>query len=156
MPRLCLPVRPTTLIAASALGLTLLSGCSYMSPGNPLSSRDEYNYPSTSTMPQTVVLRDLRTDEVLYTWEVPVNKKVFVRFMKNRAEPNNESNPDQCEWVIYPIGYRNPPLSNRLRFNVPPADSRRLDLFTRPSPELPADMKPEDAPMPPADLAPIK
>jgi hypothetical protein len=154
MPRAFLSAK--TLIAAPVLTLSLLGGCGYMADGNPLSSREEFNYRSTSTMPQTVVLRDLRTDEVLYTWEVPVNKKLYVRFLTNKAQPMTESNPDQCEWLIYSIDRWNPPLENRLRFNVPPNNSRRLDLYERPSPELPGDMKPSDVPQPPADLPPIK
>jgi len=153
MPRL----RSCTLLAAPALATIVAGGCTYMSPGNPLSSKNEFNYPSTSTLPQTVVLRDLRTDEVLYTWEVPVDKKLFVRFYEDRnSVPRNQANPDTCEWVYYPIGRWNPPLADRARFNVPPADSRRLDLFMRTNPELPESMKPAEVPMPPDDLPPIK
>lgn len=149
--------KSTTILAGSALGLVaMLSGCSYLSPGNPMRSNDEYNYTSSSTMPQTVVLRDLRTDEVLFTWEIPVNKKVFIRFYPGLAEPKTEATPDQCEWLYYPIDLSDPPLENRVRFNVPADNSRRLELFLRPSPELPADMKPSDVPQPPPDLAPIK
>jgi hypothetical protein len=154
MPRL----RTTTTLALPlAMGLAALAGgCGYPADGNPLASNDEYNYVSTSTMPQTVVLRDLRTDEVLRTWEIPVNQKVYIRFYPERAEPITETTPDTCEWIYYPIALSNPPAENHVRFNVPAANSRRLDLFLRPSPELPADMKPADVPMPPSDLPPIK
>lgn len=126
-----------------------------MSPGNPLASYDEYNYPSTATMPQTVVLRDLRTDQVLYTWEIPVDQKLFVRFLEGTGDAT-KGTPDQCEWLFYGITESAPPWEHRQRFNVPPSNSRRLDLFLRPSPELPGNMKPAGVEQPPADLAPIK
>ncbi|HZW05625.1 MAG TPA: hypothetical protein VFF65_00765 [Phycisphaerales bacterium] len=156
MPRLR-SVTGTTLLAALALTAITAGGCTYLSPGNPMSSKNEFNYPSTSTLPQTVMLRDLRTDEVVRTWEVPVGMKLFVRFFPDRdSVPRNEANPDTCEWVYYPIGRWNPPLADRVRFNVPPADSRRLDLFVRSNPELPPSMMPAEVPMPPDDLPPIK
>lgn len=156
MPRSCKsPCAKPALLLTLGL-LSLAGGCGYAADGNPLVSRNEFNYPSTSTLPQTLVLRDLRTDEVLFTWEIPVNQKVFIRIYPDRAEPKTEANPDQCEWLYYPIALKNPPAENRVRFNVPPADSRRFDLFTRPTPELPSDMKPSDVPTPPDDLPPVK
>jgi len=146
----------TSLAAGSLLALTALSGCGYLADGNPLKSVDEYNYPSTSTMPQTLVLRDLRTDQVLFTWEIPVGQKLFVKFYPDQAEPKTDATPDACEYVYYPIALGNPPIENRVRFNVPPANSRRVELVVRPSPELPGDMKPADVPQPPADLPPAK
>ncbi|MDP1662499.1 MAG: hypothetical protein Q8L55_11360 [Phycisphaerales bacterium] len=153
MPRLRPLSKP--LAAATTLALTLVGGCGYLSPGNPMASNNEFNYPSTATMPQTVVLRDLRTDQVLYTWEIPVDQKLHVRFHEGKGDPGSAT-PDQCVWLFYPITRWNPPLEDRHTFNVPPASACRLDLFTRPSPELPADMKPAEIPQPPADLPPIK
>lgn len=154
MPRLRAITSSALLITVGVVSLA--GGCGYLAPGNPLRSNDEYNYPSTSTVPQTVVLRDLRTDEVLFTWEIPVNQKVYFRFYANKAEPMSDATPDMCEWRYYDITLDNPPAEDRLRFNVPPANSRRLDLFLRPSPELPGGMKPADVPMPPSDLPPVK
>lgn len=147
-----------TLAAALLLApIALTGGCWYVNDGIPTSSRDEYNYPSTATMPQTVVLRDLRTDEVLHTWEVPVDSKLFVRFLSDQnLRAAGDPYPDTCEWVYYPVGTWNPPLSDRLRFQVPAASSRRLELSVRTSPELPAAMRPADVPKPQGELPPLK
>lgn len=136
--------------------LSLAGGCGYFSDGNPGASNDEYNYPSTSTVPQTLVLRDLRSDEVLYTWEIPVDQKLFVRFNKADTGAAPSAMPDTCEWIYYPFADWNPPSENHAFFKVPPASGRRLELVLRPSPELPSAMKPTDVPKPPDDLPPIK
>ncbi|MFT3684051.1 MAG: hypothetical protein QM783_03820 [Phycisphaerales bacterium] len=151
MPRL--PLLAFTVLALSAFA----GGCnSYFADDQPLSSRDEYNYRSTPSQPQTVVLRDLRTEEVLRTWEIPVDQKLFVRFLKGDESTVGQAYPDECECLYYPITMWNPPLEHRERFKVPPSTARRLELFVRPGPELPGSMKPADVPMPPGDLPPVK
>jgi hypothetical protein len=154
MPRSRKTARTTVLLALGLLSLA--GGCGYLAPGNPLRSNDEYNYMSTSTVPQTVVLRDLRTDEVLFTWEIPVNQKVYIRFFTDKADPKTDAAPDQCRWRYYPITMDNPPAEDHKHFSVPPSNSRRIDLFLRPSPELPGGMKPAEVPTPPDDLPPVK
>jgi hypothetical protein len=151
-----LPLAPLFVLTALTLS-AFAGGCgSYFADDQPLSSRDEYNYRSTPSQPQTVVLRDLRTDEVLRTWEIPVDKKLFVRFLKGDEGTVGQPYPDECEWVYYPITMWNPPLEHRERFKVPTSMARRLELTLRPGPELPANMKPADVPMPPSDLPPVK
>ena len=152
--------RSRTTVAASLIALGLLSlagGCgSYFADGNPLASNDEYNIKSTATDPQTFVLRDLRTDEVLRTWEIPPDTKLFVRFSPTTDGTKNETMPDTCEWLYYPLTTWTPPMEGRQRFAVPIASSRRVELLVRSGPELPPSMKPADVPQPPADLQPIK
>lgn len=155
--------RSRTTVAASLIALGLLSlagGCGYFADGNPLASKDEYNVKSTSINPQTIVLRDLRTDEVIKTWEIPVDKQLFIHFYLPDGDHGDGKKdgptPDTCEWLYYPIDMWNPPTEGRLRFPVPVASARRIELIVRPSPELPPSMQPTDVPQPPADLQPIK
>lgn len=132
-------LRPAALVIAAAATLTSLGGCvnQMWNPGGPLASRDAYTYESTTVMPQTVTLTDLRTEQVLYTWVIPVDQQLIIRFRQGEGNDNNVT-PDRCEWDLIPRGKAS--ATPRYAFNVAPASARRIDSFLRTTPESPEDM----------------
>jgi hypothetical protein len=143
--------RPTRSLASASLLATLalagLGGCanSMWYPGGPLRSIDQYTYESTSHYPQTVSLIDTRTDQVIWTVDVPVDQQLVMRFEKGDGD-DNRITPDKMVWDVWPRGQRSG--EPQYSMNVPDATARRVDVLMRPAPEFPADMKPLETPMP--------
>jgi hypothetical protein len=131
-----------TMILAAGLSLTAC-GTSFK-PEGPYASLDQYAYQSLAMEPKTVVLRDVRTEQILYTWDIPVDQTLVLKFRKDQGE-RNRAMPDKLEWDLWPIdqttGHR------RYYFFVPAADSRRVEMYIRNTPELPYDMQPADSPV---------
>jgi hypothetical protein len=132
--------RNAAIVLSAAALLTGLGGCvnQMWYPGGPMASRDAYTYESTAVMPQTVTLTDLRTEQVLYTWVVPVDQQLIIRFRAGEGN-NNNTTPDRCEWDLIPRGKSS--ATPRYAFNVAPASARRIDSFLRNTPESPEDMR---------------
>ncbi|MBX3359637.1 MAG: hypothetical protein KF745_14555 [Phycisphaeraceae bacterium] len=125
-----------------ALTLALLTcaaavsgGCYW--PGGPGYSADRFTYESTSFQPQTVSVIDTRTDQTIWTVDIPVGKELVVWFRADLGTKDS-STPDRMDWAVFPAGQTSGSLPNNLP--VPPASSRRIDTFVRPVPELPEDM----------------
>jgi hypothetical protein len=114
-------------------------------PGGPLASRDKFTFESTAWYPQTISVVDTRTDQVIFTTDVPVDQQLVMQFFEGEGDANRVT-PDRMAYDTWPKGQRfgTPKRS----FNVPPADARRIDVLQRPVPELPPDMKPAGTPMP--------
>ena len=122
-------------LAALALGLSL-GGCGYKPGGNSI-SQDEFTYISEPFLPITLQLIDTRTGEVFWEYEIPVGKQLTFRFFPNK-EPKNAYTPDLMRWELFdkPTGHGG--LRNTML--VPPSTARRVDYFTRETPEFaPAD-----------------
>lgn len=136
-----------SILLLAALAASTLGACAnnMWYPGGPLRSIDQYTYESTSWYPQTVSLVDTRTDQVIWTVDVPVDQQLVMRFNKGEGDDNRVT-PDMMEWDVWPIGQRSG--QPQYTMNVPPADCRRVDVLARPSPEFPPDMKPSETPMP--------
>ncbi len=141
------PRAPRVLLGCVLAAATLAGGCSNMMwyPGGPLASRDKYTFESTAWYPQTVSLVDTRTDQVVWTTDVPVDQQLVMRFDEGDGDANRIT-PDKMFYDTWPKGKRTG--TPRRSFNVPPADARRIDVLQRPVPELPPDMKPAEAPTP--------
>lgn len=123
--------------AALALtgGMLFSSGCA--GEGGMGMSRDRYVYASTPWQPKTVTLRDTRTGQDFWTMEVPVGKKLVVRFEEGEGS-KGAFTPDRMCWTIIDDGDDFMTLKNKL--NVPGPEARRLDITLRPSPEMPEGM----------------
>lgn len=119
------------LLAAST---ATLPGCASYSPGGDGVSRDAFTFASTSHDPKTVQLKDTRTGEVLWTYEIPVDRELVVRFYPGRNSTNLEM-PDEMRWEEWEKDRRHGSLENKMP--VPHYDYRRLDVTIR---------KPEPAP----------
>lgn len=120
--------------SALLLMLTALaaSGCSYYRPGGHGFSNGPATYYSTPHMPQTVTLKDTRTDEVLWTVEAPVGTQLVLRFARGSGEGPR---PDVMRWEIMPLGQQWGSLDNEMP--VPPASARLIETALRPTPEFP-------------------
>lgn len=113
---------------AAAAAVALTAGCvpGYY-PGGSLASRDLYTYPSEPNWPQTVVLVDHLTEEVLWTVEVPIGQQLVVRFYED--ETDDPELPALMRWELMPLGDHFGELDNAMP--VPPQYARRLDTFVR-------------------------
>ena len=133
-------MRPTVLISVFAATITIgLPGCSAYRPGGGMMSRDVFTYPSTSDLPQTVMLKDVRTGATLWTYEVPVGRQLVVRFYDN-ANPDDARMPDMMKWEEIKLGHGGGDLTNSIA--VPDKYSRRLDVELRARPEVQAAATP--------------
>ncbi len=133
LPRVPCPMKSfaTALLIVSGLlaGLGSLSACSTGYPtGGGSISRDAFPFESTSFSPKTVQLKDTRTGEVLWTYEIPVDRKLVVRFYPGR-NPTNTEMPDEMRWEEWELGRDNGSLENKMP--APDSRYRRLDVFIR-------------------------
>jgi len=123
------------LTALAGLSLGMLAGCKVSGyyEGGTRASDDQHTYVSRPHRPQTVSLIDTRTQETLWTMEIPVGKKLVVQF-KNNQFPDDPKNPALMKWGLLESDQLGGKLGNSMR--APHYDSRRLDVTMRPSPEL--------------------
>ncbi len=129
-----------TALSGSAL---LMGGClkqlTYNSPGGQMRSADAFTYMSTPYEPLSVTLYDNRNKEPLWTVDVPIGKKVTIKFLKNKSEDATARRPDIMQWEIYDANSRRANLTSTMA--VPPADSRLLKVALREGPEYPAEIE---------------
>lgn len=130
--------RLVVLAGLSLAGLgSLLGGCgqayklNYHESGSG-ASIDQYTWVSRPFEPKTVMLVDLRTDEVYWSVDIPVGQQLTVRFYENE-EPENEFTPALMRWEIQEAGTKFRKLANAQL--VPPVTVRRIDWEFRAAPE---------------------
>ncbi|HLO42146.1 MAG TPA: hypothetical protein VK176_14060 [Phycisphaerales bacterium] len=126
---------PMTRLAATSLltlalaaGAVSTSGCATYKPGGDGVSRDAFTYTSTSHAPKSLQLKDTRTGEVLWTYEIPVERELVVRFYQGRNRDNIEM-PDEMRWEEWEKGRQHGSLENKMP--VPEAEYRRIDVTVR-------------------------
>lgn len=117
------------LLAAIALATP---GCFY-SQGGSGASRDTHTFDSSSHFPKTVSLIDTRTDETIWSMEIPVGKRLVVRFVPDKTE--DPYRPDQMRWEIMTQDTFFGTLDNAMP--VPDATCRLLKMELRETPEMP-------------------
>ncbi len=122
----------TTILAAVAATSTLIAGCSY-TPGGGLMSDDQFTYESTPYQPISVEVVDTRTDEVVWTMDVPVGRKVTLRFYPDKSEGYADY-PDIMKWEVQ--GKEDFAGVLRSKTTVPDRWSRRIDVSLREEPEF--------------------
>jgi len=133
------------MIGGALLSAALLNGCflkNYVtnSPSGQMRSKDAFTYTSTPFEPLSVTLYDSRDKEPLWTVDVPVGKKVTIRFLKNRSEDATARRPDIMQWEIYDDTMRRSSLSSTMA--VPGAEARLLKVALRDGPEYPVELEP--------------
>ncbi|MCC6426955.1 MAG: hypothetical protein IT435_09045 [Phycisphaerales bacterium] len=111
---------------AAQFGLT---ACSPYQSGGAGRTADSFGYPSTSLNPQSLQLRDTRTGEVLWTYDIPIDRKIAISFAADRNKEQNPAMPDEMCWAEWPIDQNYGSLDNRMP--VPGPLYRRLDVFQR-------------------------
>ncbi|MCE2966130.1 MAG: hypothetical protein ACK55O_01050 [Phycisphaerales bacterium] len=126
------------LALVGAAGVATMSGCYF--DGGPLWSADQGSYISTTNLPQTVSVMDLRTGQEVWSYDIPVDRKLVIDFSKGVGDPTIGM-PDKMNWEEWPID-RNFGQPSNVVF-VPPASARRVDVKIRSVPELPDTLKPK-------------
>ena len=120
-------------LAAAAIPAALLAGC-YTEAGFGV-SRDVYTYVSRAHDPVTITIVDTRTGEEVWAREIPVNRKLVIRFLDGKGEENQQY-PDLMLWEEMDPGRKGGHLPNKVA--VP--STRRIDYTLRRRPELPEEM----------------
>lgn len=120
-------------------GATMLvgaGGCAgtYLRESGAGRSLDQYTYISRPHEPKTISLVDTRTDEVIWTVDIPVGSQLSMRFIPNH-DKDNAFTPDLLRWEIWDERRFAGRMTNSMP--VPSHDSRRLDLTIREQPEFP-------------------
>lgn len=83
----------------TVLAVLAASGCQRYLEGGSGMADDTHTYVSTSELPKTVTLKDTTSHEVLWTVEVPVGRKLVVRFYPDRFK-DNQAAPDMMRWDL--------------------------------------------------------
>lgn len=84
---------------AAVLAALAAGGCQRYLEGGSGITDDTHTYVSTSELPKTVTLKDTTSHEVLWTVEVPVGRKLVVRFYPDRFKDNLAA-PDMMRWDL--------------------------------------------------------
>ncbi len=127
---------PNALLGRAALlGATLaaISGCAVPGhyEGGSYYSQDKHVYVSREWEPKTITVVDTRTGEVFWTHELPVGRKLVMRF---RAGKNDDAlMPDELHWGEIPATKNSGSLDQQVP--APPASARRIEWHLRPVPE---------------------
>jgi hypothetical protein len=132
-------MRRSVYLVAGCVGLSLLGGCLVPMPGQweggSLYSQDKHVYISRAHTPTTVSVVDTRSQETIWTQDVPVGQQLVVRFFARRTK-DNAANPDEMRWGLCRAGgTARFPDENRLA--VPGASARQLKVDYRTAPEYP-------------------
>lgn len=128
------PVRPLAITLAT-LASVLITGCypGFRTGGN-RKSDDTFTYVSKTFTPLTVTVVDTRTDEILFTREIPVGQQLTVKFVEG-DNASNPAMPDLMKYELFDTQTTIARLSEAIP--VPPSEARRIDVAVRSGPELP-------------------
>ena len=122
-------------ISALTIGLGLLlviGGCHSPGGGWMPYTGGSTTYQSTEIRPASVTLVDTRTDEVVFSMDVPAGKELTVQFFDGEGD-DSVYTPDLMRYYVFDLGTRTGKLQNAM--SVPPAMARRLDVNYRSWPE---------------------
>ncbi|QKK09709.1 MAG: hypothetical protein HND58_17080 [Planctomycetota bacterium] len=121
-------------------GLLALSACGptsvyrpFFDEGGSGASIDEYTYVSRPYEAKTVTIVDTRTDEVVWSLDVPVGQQLSINF-DDKSKNQDKYMSGEMRWGVQAAGNRFGTLRNRL--DVPPPHSRRIDVDIRQGPEV--------------------
>jgi hypothetical protein len=114
-------------LVAMAIGTT---GCHREGPW-PGMSIDEYTYISRPWAPKTITVVDTRTNESVWSVDIPVGQELVVGFSTGTGP--NEYTPDEIVWGLMPAGQKFGARHNRMP--CPPSTARRVDMTLRAVPE---------------------
>jgi len=127
-------VRQTVLITGILASLAGLGGC--WTPGGSGISQDAYAYVSTEWTPQTITLVDLRTGQAVWSQEVPVGKKLVMKFVEADSAYGKSPDPQYPDKLRFDIWPADKEWGTPRQVTwVPKAGSRRLDIKLRAVPE---------------------
>lgn len=118
--------------AVTLAGAAGLPGCSTYQPGCSGFADDAHTYYSLPLEPKTVTLVDTRTGQTLWTYEIPANRQLTLRFYEDQS-PDTPGTPAKLYWQEFDIGTKQGNLDNEIP--APDFRNRRLDWYIRPAPE---------------------
>lgn len=118
---------------ATTLALVTLSGCNIYRQGGSMRSNDTFTFVSNEFYPVTVTMVDVRTNEPIWTADVPVGKQLTFRFHE-RQYLDNPANPDAMRWQFFDKPTRGGELNSVMA--CPDKYSRRMDVSIRKTPEF--------------------
>lgn len=124
------------LIALLLVGASALGGC-HVEGGSGF-TEDQHVYVSRPWQPWTVTVRDTRTGQEFWSMDVPVGKKLIVKFAQNSGS-GDKYTPDLMKWALVDEE-RDSLVSLANSLPCPPSSSRRLEPTLRTAPELPENM----------------
>ena len=128
-----MPSRSRPILALALVAGTLVTAGCY-TPGGRYASRDQFTYASTPLQPQTITVFDARTNEAIWSQDVPVGQKLVIRFFDGRG--SGEGNfPALMRWEVMDDDRSSGRLANELA--VPLRDARRVEVTLRDAPEYP-------------------
>ncbi|MBT8485732.1 MAG: hypothetical protein HKO59_12150 [Phycisphaerales bacterium] len=124
-------IRPILLAFGLGLGLAL-GGC-YRPHGAAMPYTGQpYTYYSTDMKPKNFRLLDVRTDDVVFSMDIPVGTQLTVQFLNGEGD-DLVYTPDLMLYQVFDLGTTTGKL--RSSMSVPDAGSRRIEVSLRPGPE---------------------
>jgi hypothetical protein len=91
-------------------------------------SGGSHTYFSTETQPKSVRLIDIRTDEVIFSMDIPPGKQLTLDFVEGGGDDPVYS-PDTMRYEVFDLGTTTGKL--RSAMNVPASWSRKLEVYLR-------------------------
>jgi len=118
----------------AALSLGVLGGCSVPGhyEGGNIASIDKHTYVSRPWDPKTIELVDTRDGSIVWSYELPVGKKLAIRFFD--FEGNPEKQP-VMKWLVTDENNHSAGYDNSIP--APPRAVRKITWYQRPTPEYP-------------------
>ena len=128
-------------VAGVFLGLLVLNapGCYSRGDGWAHTGGPQVYY-STELMPTTVSLVDTRTQETIWSIDIPPLKQLVMKFQEGKGD-DPVYTPDLLEWDVLEMGKLTGKLRNSI--TVPPPSARMVDMSIRPGIEY-AQADPKD------------
>jgi hypothetical protein len=126
--------RTMTLAAAFAAACIVIEagGC-HRPQGAILSyTGGSYTYYSTETAPKTLRLVDLRSNQTVFSMDIPVGKQLTIDFVEGKGD-DPVYTPDLMRYEVWDIGTTTGRLTNAM--TVPNASSRHIEMSIRQGPE---------------------
>ncbi len=127
-------------VALAVLPIAALAACT--SPGLPgfyaggnQASNDRYVYESTRDVPMSVDLRDRRTNQIIWTYDVPAGQQLVIDFDEGDGSEYQKPGDDIMRWGTMPLGTSFKPLTSSIQ--VPTATDRMLEPRVRKTIEVP-------------------
>jgi hypothetical protein len=131
--------RLAALFACGLVSTLTLPGC-YTTETTLLSTTmGTFSYESTVMRPVTIKVIDIRTEEPVFTMEVPVGQQISFHFEETGGD-DAVLRPAKMSWAMWDKGTIFGSLSNSL--SVPARDARRIEYTLRSAPEY-APQSPE-------------
>lgn len=119
----------------AACAAATLGGCALPGhhEGGSSYSLDKHTYVSRTWEPKTINVVDTRTDEVFWSYELPVGRKLVIWF-KTDGNADDPHMPDLIRWGEMPAAARFGEIDQEAP--APPSSARRIDWYLRPVPEM--------------------